>query len=142
MKKKYRLHYYGFTLVELMVVVAILGVLSVLVMIRFGNLKKKAQEASTKGNLSILRSCVIIYYAKNETQYPASLTAGLITENMDRLPITTLYGHPDRNGEITAVDDSNSIAGWVYPSISSTDNGKVWVNCTHTDIVGEVISSW
>lgn len=138
MKKKLK----GYTLIELMLVVIILGILSIVAVQKYVDLSTKAKEASTKGDLGILRSCVGIYYGQHETLYPESLTDGCVPENMAQLPSATLNGHPDRNGEITDTDDSDGTAGWVYPDSSSNDHGKVWVNCTHTDIEGIVISSW
>ena|ERR1019366_8721012 len=70
----------GFTLIELMIAVAIIGILSAIAIPQFSNSVMQAQEGVTKGNLGAIRSALSIYYGDNEGIYPAddltSLTAG------------------------------------------------------------------
>ncbi|HND64395.1 MAG TPA: prepilin-type N-terminal cleavage/methylation domain-containing protein, partial [Elusimicrobiota bacterium] len=56
----------GFTLIELMLVVAIIGLLAAIAVPKFANLVIKAKEASTRGKLGTVRSALSIYYADNE----------------------------------------------------------------------------
>ncbi len=51
----------AFTLVELMIVVAILGILAAMVIPEFQNHAEKAREAATKDNLRILRNAIELY---------------------------------------------------------------------------------
>ncbi|MEW6557247.1 MAG: type II secretion system protein [Elusimicrobiota bacterium] len=143
--KKLNREPFGFTLVELMVVIAIVGTLAAIAVPRFADLMRKAREGSTKGNLGVLRSCIRIYYARNEGEFPSNL-AGLTTQYIEELPLTRIgaYGHPDKTDEMTATNDidADTGGGWVYPDSSSSDFGKVWVNCTHKDTKQEIISTW
>src|SRR6266700_4591512 len=72
----------GFTLIELMIVVAIIGVLASIAIPLFSNLVAKSKESTTKANLGTLRSALAIYYGENDAWYPTdsnnldSLTAG------------------------------------------------------------------
>lgn len=134
----------GFTLIELMIVVTIISILALVVIPKFNNLMQSAKEGSTKGNLGVLRSAIKMYYAENEGLNPSTLTAGLIPKHLNELPPVRIgtYNHPIRSGEISATDDPNAVAGWVYPDLSTPDFGKVWVNCTHTDTKGEIVSTW
>jgi prepilin-type N-terminal cleavage/methylation domain-containing protein len=59
----------GLTLVELMIVVAIIGILASVATPKFANMINKAKEATAKGNLGALRSAVMIYYSVE--QFPA-----------------------------------------------------------------------
>lgn len=59
-------HSSGFTLIELMLVAAIIGLLGAIVIPKFGNLIIKAKEAAVRGKLGALRSTLSIYYADNE----------------------------------------------------------------------------
>ena len=90
----------GFTLIELMVVVAILGTLAAIAVPRFAELMRKAKEGSTKGNLGVLRSCVKTYYASNDGTFPQMLKTGLITKYLAELPPARIgaYNHPERSG--------------------------------------------
>src|SRR5438105_2253414 len=61
----------GFTLIELMIVVAIIGILAAIAIPKFASLLRKSNEGSTKGNLASLRSALSVYYGDMEGQYPA-----------------------------------------------------------------------
>src|SRR3989339_77117 len=74
----------GFTLIELMIVVAIIGILSAIAIPKFADLIRKSNEGATKGNLGAVRSAISIYYGEQEGVYPAAaatLTAVLTMEN-------------------------------------------------------------
>ncbi|MDD5258564.1 MAG: prepilin-type N-terminal cleavage/methylation domain-containing protein [bacterium] len=53
----------GFTLVELMIVVAIIGIIAGIAVPRYISFIQRSKEANTKGNLGIIRSAISIYYA-------------------------------------------------------------------------------
>ncbi len=55
----------GFTLVELIVVIAILGVLAMLVVPKFVNTLSNAQEKTHEANIRALKSAGTIYLADN-----------------------------------------------------------------------------
>jgi prepilin-type N-terminal cleavage/methylation domain-containing protein len=52
----------GFTLIELMIVVAIIGILAAIAIPRFAQMLEKSREGATKGNLGSLKSASSIYY--------------------------------------------------------------------------------
>jgi prepilin-type N-terminal cleavage/methylation domain-containing protein len=60
----------GFTLIELMIVSAILAILAMIALPKFANLIDRSREASMKGALGSLRSALSIYYADNDGVYP------------------------------------------------------------------------
>ena len=65
----------GFTLIELMIVVAIIGILAAIAIPKFAELIRKSSEGASKGNLGALRSAMSIYYGDMEGTYPANVTA-------------------------------------------------------------------
>src|SRR5687767_666734 len=71
----------GFKLIELMIVVAINGILAAVAIPKFADLVTKSKEASVKGGLGAIRSAVSIYYGDLEGAYPTNLFAGLATGN-------------------------------------------------------------
>ncbi len=60
----------GFTLVELMIVVAIIGILAAVAIPKFAQMLEKSREGATKGNLSAIKSAVSNYYADQQGNYP------------------------------------------------------------------------
>lgn len=70
----------GFTLVELMIVVAIIGVLAAVAIPKFADMLEKSREGATKGNISAIKSSVSNYYADQQGVYPmTALTTATFT---------------------------------------------------------------
>jgi prepilin-type N-terminal cleavage/methylation domain-containing protein len=127
----------GFTLIELMVVVAIIGVIAAIAIPKFASLVRKSNEGATKGNLGALRSAISIYYGDLEGQFPgdmASLTIGSKYMNPQIPKSRVPPYHVDTSVVTEAASTSNDGGGWLYDNIMADANlGTVWVNCTHTD---------
>jgi general secretion pathway protein G len=55
----------GFTLVELLVVIVILGILAAIVVFAVGGINDKGEESAEKTSCSVLQTAEEAYYAKN-----------------------------------------------------------------------------
>src|SRR5690242_19487044 len=114
----------GFTLIELMIVVAIIGILAAIAIPQFANLVSKSQEGRTKANLGTIRSALSIYYGDTEGWYPtgpataalSSLTNGTrylqVVPNSDLPKTTNNAGHASIATEVNGA--ATDAAGWDY----------------------------
>ena len=144
----------GFTLIELMIVVAIIGILAAVAIPKFANLVTKSKEASAKGSLGAVRSAVSIYYGDSEGEYPANLHDGL-TFGDKYLPASGLGNftipkvgtvNPGHTSIITsaaqvaeATDNTvTDAAGLHYNTVT----GDVLIACTHQDTKGTLWTSY
>jgi prepilin-type N-terminal cleavage/methylation domain-containing protein len=151
----------GWTLVELMTVVAILGVLAAVVNQQYRLLQGRAQESTLRGNLGTLRAALRIYYAENDAFYPATLEALTVDARyIKKVPHTDIpraldNGNPGHQQvSMTAqpysavpiapasfLNEGDSPWGYVNDPASG-DYGHVFVNCRHQDLKTSQWASW
>jgi general secretion pathway protein G len=156
----------AFTLVELMIVVAIIGVLAGVAIPKFADMLEKSREGATKGSLGVIRSSVSQYYADQQGVYPLNLNTATSTiggvgykafvpHYIDKVPAvkaTAMYtGNaalhrgkgPGTGTNPFAVTTGTHSA----PAFAATSSGKgwkynnstghVWVNSRLSDMAGK-----
>ena len=151
----------GFTLIELMIVVAIIGILAAVAVPKFADLVTKSKEASVKGALGAVRSALSIYYGDTEGTYPSNLFTALTTGNkympsaggapsLGRFELpsnnngnpghkTGFYSNATAEAAISYdVDGTNGVtpvegtAALVYMA-TAPSFGETYINCNHRD---------
>ena len=135
----------GFTLIELMIVVAIIGLLAAIAIPKFASLIRKSGEGASKGNLGAIRSALSIYYGDMEGQYPTDLAALTVAgKYLNPVPVAKAPNyHPDSSTVAQGVTSAADAAGWTYNNVTGDSNlGSMFVNCTHTDTKSSVWSTY
>ncbi len=118
----------GFTLIELVIVLAVLAILAAVAIPRFVDLAKKARIATAKAELGTLRAAAQLYYASTAVSSTTSPTwPG------DKGDLTTLLEQPLTQAD--NVTGTNACAGadssfcWFYDSTSgaiTASGGMGW----------------
>jgi prepilin-type N-terminal cleavage/methylation domain-containing protein len=135
----------GFTLIELMIVIAILAVLALIALPRFTGLIRKSKEAGTKGRLGSVRSAITLYYMENDQVFPVDY-AGLIQPTHRYINDETLLftgPHPEAINvqDIPDVDGFSDVGEWAYVS-GGFHIGYFYIQCIHTDSSSKIWSSY
>jgi type IV pilus assembly protein PilA len=135
----------GFTLIELMIVVAIIGILAAIAIPKFADLIRKSNEGSTKGNLGALKGALAVYYGENEGAYPVDDLTSLTVNGkyMQNIPPANMPPFHAKSTVVNVNTAVNDVAGWMFDNVSTdTGFGSLWTNCTHTDTKGSAWNSY
>jgi MSHA pilin protein MshA len=130
----------GFTLIELVIIIVILGILAAVAIPKYQDMSAEAKEAQCRAVLGSLRSGITIFYAnqavttgtatwptQNELETVGSVMAQAIPPN----PYQVATNAPD--SVVTGVTKGTPVGtrgGWAYNAAT----GEIWPN---TSTVGE-----
>ena len=163
-RKRSRPHQ-GFTLVEILIVVIILGILAAIVIPQFTNASQNARESSLQSTLQTLRSQIQLYKLQHGDQLPDLVGTG--GTNWAALVASTQYGTPAQTygpymqavpsnpmNNSSDVDDGTvatgaaaapngyTSAGFVYDYNSGNGSGLIYgTDATGTTIAGSMNGS-
>jgi MSHA pilin protein MshA len=125
----------GFTLIELIVVIVILGIIAGVATPIFVNMSADARESSARAALGAIRSAISIQYSQSALTtggnpvYPATLTGAIFAEGVvPTNPVNNLTTVQAWDGAVAA-DNST---GWQYNSAT----GRVRLNSPGNDSNG------
>ncbi len=95
----------GFTLIEILIVVVILGILAAIVLPQFSNASMIARENTLKDELRYLRTQIAVYKAQHRDQGPGYQN-GALAGSPDTLFVQQLTQFSDESGNINATSSS------------------------------------
>ncbi len=154
----------GFTLIELMIVVAIIGILAAIAVPKFVQMLEKSREGATKGNMGALHSAIAIYQGDSLGAIPNNLLGWFSTGGsvayIDSIPPVRVTGKNNKNtlasyvspvgngvvqtalstGSPAIFTASADTTGWIYDdggdTFSNNAKGYIYVNSTILDSMG------
>jgi prepilin-type N-terminal cleavage/methylation domain-containing protein len=141
----------GFTLVELAIVIAILGILAMYAIPKYQGMVEEARTAQAKAQLGTFRSALAIYYAKNSGKFPSlnDVQNGTIFAegSVPYVEATDANGNVLKSNAInssTTVDNDGVVesgevsdkGGWVYDVKIDLTQADVRINAKGTGVDG------
>jgi general secretion pathway protein G len=152
MVRKYSSRRGGFTLIEILIVVIILGILAAIVIPQFSSASNDARKSNVQSTVQTLRSQIALYKLQHQDTLPDLVTnwnpmllktdasgsstpaAGVQTFGpyMQDTPTNSL------NGKTTVGDGTGNVTtavGFVYDYAAGAGSGKLW----GTDIDGKTV---
>jgi prepilin-type N-terminal cleavage/methylation domain-containing protein len=115
----------GFTLIELVIVIVILGILAAVAIPKYEDMREQARVATVKGQLGSIRSSIAIQYARNALNGSATFP--------------TLDGTIFADGRVPKEPINNSNA---VKTTAGVDNAGGWQYTAATGIVKVNVSAY
>ena len=131
----------GFTFIELIIVIVIVGILAAISVPLFQNFSQSARISATRGSLGAVRSTVAIQYANSATgganaAYPASVTSSMFVDNKD--PKNSLLGGGTGVSLVAAIPNTtttNTSGFWYISSGASAGQVGAYTGTAAPDVI-------
>ena len=120
----------GFTLIEIVMVIVLLGILAAVAIPRFANLSQSARASTVDGLYGTIQGASAMVYAQSLIEGETALAVSSVT--MEGQAIVTAYGYPDDTAggidvALSAYDGFTFAAG--PPALFTNDSDATPVDC-------------
>lgn len=132
----------GFSLIELIVVVTIIGILAGIALINVGTAQRKARESALRDNLFTMRKAIDNFYADKQ-RYPADLNE-LVPNYIRKIPPDPITMQQDwevvmedpmsLEGEMSASTDPNAVTQPGVIDVKSRAEGTTLDNVPYSEL--------
>lgn len=134
----------GFTIVELLIVIVVIGILAALVIVTYSGIQQRARDTERKTDLKAIQGHLERYWADN-ARYPVLAdvnSATFRTANFQGLP-TKSFADPKNptSEQLCATVDTNCYGYVVTPSGCDNDPATAAVDCTNYSLEADLESS-
>ena len=134
----------GFTLIELMIVVAIIGILAAIAIPKFSNSSQRSKESSLRANLKLVRNAIDLFRADTGA-FPATM-AGLTaptTAGLSAAAATCTIAATDWRGPYLQAVPVDPVSGSALTYGTTTANvGTVTSSATGNGLDNTAYSTW